>query len=75
MIVIVKNFNDYNIMIKDLGIEIPLNSEIDLSELFNFFEIMTSDNLKSYVDNGILIINDGDNDLNGSLGVEYLTFK
>lgn len=75
MVVIIKNFSDQSIMINDLGIGIPTNDQINLTDLFSFFEIMSSDNLKNYVMNGSLIINNGEIDLNNTDGVEYITFE
>lgn len=74
MIVVVKNYTSESKMIDDLGIEIPSDIQIDLSELFSFFEIMSSDDLKNYVNTEVLIINDGTNDLSTNDGLEYITF-
>jgi len=74
MTIIVKNSTDQSLMISDLGIEVPINAQIDLSELFSVFEIMTSEKLKNYVKDGILIINNGTEDLNINEGLDYITF-
>jgi len=75
MVVIVKNSTDQPKMIEDLGIEIPINTQINLSELFSFFEIMSSNDLKYYIDDETLIINNGISDLNNIDGLEYITFR
>jgi len=75
MVVIIKNFSDQPIMIDDLGIEIPVNNQINLTDLFSFFEIMSSYNLKDCIMNESLIINNGEIDLNSMNGVEYITFE
>ena len=75
MVIIIKNFSDQPVMINDLGIGIPTNDQINLTDLFSFFEIMSSDNLKNYVMDGSLIINNGEIDLNNIDGVEYITFE
>lgn len=74
MIVIVKNYSNEPIMIDDLGIDIPSNAQINLSELFSFFEIMSSNDLKDLVYNNNLTINDGNEDLNSNEGKDYITF-
>ena len=74
MTIIVKNLTTQSLMISDLGIEIPIDAQIDLSELFSIFEIMTSKKLKNYVKDGILIINNGIEDLDINEGVDYITF-
>jgi len=75
MVVIVKNYIDQSIMIDDLGIEIENNNQIDLSDLFSFFEIISSNDLKKSINENNLVINNGICDLNIEDAIDYITFR
>ena len=74
MIINVKNNTNTPIMINNLGIEVPTNEIINLSDLFFIFEILNSQDLKDKIISGELIINNGEYDLNISDSLEYLNF-
>lgn len=61
-------------MINNLGIEVPINEIINLSDLFFIFEILNSQDLKDKIISSELIINNGEYDLNISDSLEYLNF-
>jgi hypothetical protein len=61
-------------MINNLGIEVPTNEIINLSDLFFIFEILNSQDLKDKIISGELIINNGEYDLNISDSLKYLNF-
>ena len=75
MILIVKNNVDCDVMIEDMGIKILVDAQISLSELFDDFELFSSNDLKNLVSNNNLIINNGIDDLNIADAIEYITFN
>lgn len=75
MVLIVKNNVNYDVMIEDMGIEILVDAQISLSELFDDFELFSSNDLKNLVSNNNLIINNGIDDLNITDAIEYITFN
>ena len=74
-IVIAKNTTPGNIMIEDLGIEVPTGGQTVLTDFFSFDEILDSPNLQSFVSAGNLTINNGDSDLSISNGLDYITVE
>ncbi len=71
--IIIKNNTSVSKMIGDLGIEIAGNSNINLTNLFEDDDIIASDDLKSYVSAGLLIVNSGTQDLSIENGLAHLT--
>lgn len=72
------SFNDSTsdeVFIDDLGIGIPASSSVTLSDLFEYEDIAGSDDLRNYVLNSELRINDGEEDLDPQSAVEYLTIS
>lgn len=60
-------------LIEDLGITIPATSQITLSNQFEYQQIASSDDLRTLVNNGTLVVNDGVSDLTAAKGVLFLT--
>ncbi len=74
MIIITKNSTGSNIYIDDLyGQEILASGQVTLSLLYTFAEISNSLNLKTLIEAGTIIINDGISDLNINDGVEHVS--
>lgn len=75
-IVIIKNNTESPISINDLsGVTVDSTSQLELTDIFYFYDIVKSINLKTYVSNGNIIINDGNNDLSIENGLEHITIK
>ena len=72
--VIVKNSGSDQ-SIDDLGIIIPDSNQITLSDQFTYNEIANSDDLRSLVSSGDIVINDGINDLSPTDGVKFLSLE
>jgi hypothetical protein len=64
-----------DIEISDLGITLPADSTTTLSILFTRFKLVESDDLKTEVQNGDVIINDGSQDLSIEEAIDHLTFQ
>lgn len=60
-------------LVEDLGITIPATSQITLSNQFEYQQIASSDDLRTLVNNGTLVVNDGTSDLSAANGVLFLT--
>lgn len=73
--VIIKNNGASNILVEDLGIDIPSASSIDFHEQYTYDEIAGSDDLRNEVNLGNLVVNDGTGDLVPSAGENYLTLE
>ncbi len=73
-IVIVKNQSTQDCFIDDLGITIYSSSEITLTDLYDFYSIMASKDLKTFVNDSNLIINNGIEDLDIDRALNYLYF-
>lgn len=71
--VIIKNNSGSEQTIEDLGLVIADATQIEMSQQFNYTEISTSDDLKTLIDAGTLVVNDGTDDLSSADGVKYLT--
>lgn len=72
--IIIRNDSGLDQIINDLGFPVPdSTAEINLHEQFTYDEITGSDDLKTLINNGDLIINDGSNDLSSEDGIKYLT--
>ena len=75
-IVITKNITGSPITIKDLsGVTVDSTSQITLTDIFHFYTIASSINLKTYVTNGNIVINNGTSDLSIANGLEHITIK
>jgi hypothetical protein len=73
--IIAKNDSTAEIFIDDLGIGVPALDEINLTQLFEKEEIVGSDDLDTLVSNGLLIINDGTDDLSISDGLKHINLQ
>ena len=73
--VIVKNLTAIDISIEDLGIIIPGSSVVTLTETFGLHEIVKSIDLKTQVNNNLVIINDGNLDLNKEDSIKNITYE
>lgn len=72
-IVIIKNNTESPISINDLsGVTVDSTSQLELTDIFYFYDIVKSINLKTYVSNGNIIINDGNNDLSISNALNHI---
>jgi hypothetical protein len=75
-IVIIKNNTLSPITIQDLsGVTVDSTSQLTLTDIFYFYDIAKSINLKTYVSNGNIIINNGTSDLSVSNGLDHITIK
>jgi len=75
-IVIIKNNTESPISINDLsGVTVDSTSQLTLTDIFYFCDIAKSVNLKTYVSNGNIIINDGSSDLSISNGLNHVSIK
>lgn len=70
--VIIKNNGVSNVLIEDLGIDIPSASSIDFHDQYTYDEITGSDDLRNEVGTSNLVVNDGTQDLVASAGENYL---
>ena len=73
--VIAKNTTASSITIEDLGIDIPLSSQLTLSDLFDFADISNSSKLKAFVTNGTIVINNGTIDLSVANGLKHIYYQ
>ncbi len=73
--IIIKNQTANDVELEDLGITISGNETVDLTEVFTKDEILTSDDLKTYVGNGTFIVNDGTTDLDVTHGLMHVRFE
>lgn len=71
--IIAKNNSGSDQEIEDLGITIPNSGQVTLSDCFAFDRLAGSDDLRSLVNSGDLVINDGTSDLSAALGEDRLT--
>jgi hypothetical protein len=69
---IIKNNTGSSIIVEDLGIPVPSAGQIDFSTQFTYDEIAGSDDLRTEVVAGNLVVNDGTSDLSSSEGEKYL---
>jgi hypothetical protein len=73
MIIIAKNITLHDIELDDLnGVVIPSLSYKNISELFNIIRISSSKNLIDNINNGNMIINDGNSDLSISNSLKHI---
>ena len=72
IIVIVKNNTGSSVFIEDMGIEISGSSQRDISDIFDFTEICTSLDLKTFVQDSTFTINNGTDDLSIADATEYI---
>lgn len=74
MEVVVKNDTSHDVRIADLGgVTLPVSGSRDLYDIFTLTEITESDDLKTHVTSGGIIINDGVDDLSITNALKYLT--
>ena len=71
--VIIKNNSGGNVTIEDLGITIADGNQETFSESFTYPEVAGSDDLRTLVQAGTLVVNDGSSDLSAADGVNRLT--
>ena len=75
-IVIAKNITGSPITVKNLsGVTIDSTSNLTLTDIFHFYTVASSINLKTYVSAGSIVINNGTFDLNIANGLEHITIK
>ena len=72
-IIIAKNTNVLDIILEDLGIVIPGSSILNLTDTYELYEIIASDDLKTQVFNQTIIINDGTTDLSKEDGLNHIS--
>ena len=73
--VIVKNNSMSDIMIEDLGITVPSGAVITLTDYFDIYVILGSNDLYDFVANEDLVINNGTNDLDVDVARDFLTIE
>ncbi len=69
---VIKNDGVVAVEIEDMGITVDATSQIDLAAQYDYAEIANSDDLRTEVLAGNLIVNNGTTDLNATDGEEYL---
>ncbi len=72
--VVIKEPNVTDVEVEDLGITVTQNTSITMSDQFTYFELAGSDDLRTKVNSGDLVVNDGSGDLSSANGVIYLTW-
>ena len=60
-------------LIDDLGLVVDATETINLGEYMEYSVICDSDDLKSNIASGTIVINDGSNDLTPTNGINYVT--
>ena len=73
--IIAKNITNHSIMIEDLGIHIPEFSTIELTGTCDLSDITESMDLMRYVENGQVVINNGNHDLVKTNGLKQIQVK
>lgn len=73
--VIIKNYTFEDRFIEDLGISIDATNDITLSDIYDIVEISDSDDLKTYVTNEVLVVNNGYIDLDIEDGLKYINLE
>ncbi len=71
--VLIKNNSGAEVVVEDLGFSILNGAAINIYEEYTFDEIAGSDSLRTLVDAGTLVVNNGTNDLSAADGVNFLT--
>lgn len=71
--VIAKNITITDSVIEDLGIIIPGSSMVNLTEIYDFYEITSSTDLKKEVSYDIIVINNGTIDLNKKDSLKHIS--
>ncbi len=74
-IVIAKNVDVSDVTIEDLGTVIPLGDQETLTDNYSFVEVCDSKDLKTLVQNGNIVINDGTEDLGMADGLKHIGLK
>jgi hypothetical protein len=73
--IIVKNDSTSNIVIDDLGMTVPAQNQLNLTEYLTKYEITDSKSLDVLVFNGSLVVNDGTTDLSCIDGLKHVNFQ
>ncbi len=73
VIIVIKNTNILDEVLEDLGIIVPGSSIINLTDMYELYEITASNDLKTQVSIDTLVINDGVNDLNREDGLKHIS--
>jgi len=73
--VIVKNNGSSDIMIEDLGITVSSGAVITLTDYFDIYVILGSNDLYDFVTNEDLVINNGSDDLDVDIARDFLTIE
>jgi len=71
--IIAKNTSILDIILEDLGVIIPGSSMINLTDTYELYEIIASEDLKTQVSIGTIVINDGVNDLGMEDGLKHIS--
>lgn len=61
--IIVKNLIDSEVFLEDLGISVLSFSSRNIGEIFQIYQLKCSNDLKTGIENDMLILNDGTKDL------------
>ncbi len=72
-VVIAKNSSGSDVVLSNLGTSIQNNTNLTLSDYFEYSDITDDKELEGYVNNGDLVINDGVSDLSSIDGVNYIS--
>jgi len=72
-VIIAKNTSMLDIILEDLGVIIPGSSIINLTNIYELYEITASDDLKTKVSIETVIINDGVSDLSMEDGLKHIS--
>ena len=73
--IIVKNSSGSPIFINDLGISIPAQGQVELSELFGLPTLWESNDLYTLVSDDDLVVNDGTDDLDTIPGLNWISIS
>lgn len=74
-LIIATNSEALDIVLGDLGIIIPGASVVNLTDTYELYEIIASDDLKTQVSIGTIVISDGSNDLSKEDGLKHISQK
>jgi hypothetical protein len=73
MIIIAKNQTANDIYFTNLGVTVPGNDQLVLTDYLYLYEIQSSQQLYDEVENGNIILNDGEQDFDGSGSLNLLS--
>lgn len=74
-VIIAKNTSTLDIILEDLGVIIQGFSMINLTDTYELYEIIASDDLKTQVSIETIVINDGVNDLSKEYGLRHISIE